>query len=141
MLSWEPVTAAIAFAIGLTILEIFLNRRRTRARAKREARAKFHSAFFGEAIAHLDNKDSYLLMGQAQSKHDTAIIEFRPFVDPKHIEHFDAAAENFRRCRSELQPKLLKILAAIDSDKPVDNLDRARIKEALNELLAFADNI
>lgn len=126
-------------AIGLTILEIFLNRRRARAKARRQARAKFHSAFFGEAIAHMDNKDAYLLMDQAQSKHDTAIIEFRPFVDPKHIGHFDAAVDRFRRARSELQPRLLKILAAIDSDKPVDNLDRARIKEALNELLAFAD--
>lgn len=139
MLSWEPVTAAIALAIGLTILETFLNRRRARAKAKKEASAKFRSALFGEAIAHLDNKDAYLLMEQAQEKHDTAIIEFRPFVDPKHIGHFDAAAEKFRRSRSELQPRLLKILAAIDSVKPVDNLDRARMKEALNELLAFAD--
>jgi hypothetical protein len=72
-------------------------------------------------------------------KHDAAIIEFRPFVDPMHIGHFDAAAGNFRRSRSELQPRLLKILAAIDSVKPVDNLDKARIKEALNALLAFAD--
>ncbi len=139
MLSWEPVTAAIALAIGLTILETFLNRRRARAKAKREASAKFRSALFGEAIAHLDNKDAYLLMEQAQAKHDTAIIEFRPFVDPKYIGHFDAAAEKFRRSRSELQPRLLKILAAIDSVKPVDNLDRVRMKEALNELLAFAE--
>ena len=129
----------MAVAIGLTILEIFLYRRRARARARREASAKFHSALFGEAIAHLDNKDAYLLMDQAQEKHDAAIFEFRPFVDPKHIGHFDAAAEKFRRSRSELQPRLLKILAAIDSVKPVDNLDRARVKEALNELLAFAD--
>ena len=129
----------MALAIGLTILEIFLYRRRVRARAKREASPKFLSAFFAETIAHLDNKDVYLLMGQAQVKHDAAIIEFRAFVDPKHIGHFDAAAERFRRSRSELQPKLLKILAAIDSDKPVDNLDRARVKETLNDLLAFAD--
>jgi hypothetical protein len=139
MLSWEPVSAAMALAIGLTILEIFLYRRRARAKARREAHAKFHSAFFGEAIAPLDNKDAYLLMEQAQAKHDAAIIEFRPFVDPEHIGRFDAAAEKFRRARSELQPRLLKILAAIDSVKPVDNLDRARVKEALNELLAFAD--
>jgi hypothetical protein len=129
----------MALAIGLTILEIFLYRRRARAKARREAHAKFHSAFFGEAIAHFDNKDAYLLMEQAQAKHDAAIIEFRPFVDPEHIGRFDAAAEKFRRARSELQPRLLKILAAIDSVKPVDNLDRARVKEALNELLAFAD--
>jgi hypothetical protein len=139
MPSWEPVSAAMALAIGLTILEIFLYRRRARAKARREVRAKFHSAFFGEAIAHLDNKDAYLLMEQAQARHDAAIVEFRPFVDPEHIGRFDAAVERFRRARSELQPRLLKILAAIDSDKPVDNLDRARIKEALNELLAFAD--
>ncbi len=139
MLSWEPVIAAMALAIGLTILEIFLYRRRARARARRQARAKFHTAFFGEAIAHLDNKDAYLLLWQAQEKHDAAIIEFRPFVDPKDIGRFDAAVEGFRRSRSELQPKLLRILAAIDSDKPVDNLDRARVKAALNELLTFAD--
>ena len=78
-------------------------------------------------------------MDQVQAKHDTAIIEFRPFVDPDRIGHFDAAAEKFRRLRGELQPKLLKILAAIDSDKPVDNSDKARMKEALNELLTFAD--
>ena len=139
MLSWEPVAGAMALAIGLSILEIFLYRRRARAEARREARTKFHSALFGEAIAHFDNKDAYLLMGHAQAKHDTAINEFRPFVDPKHIRRFDDAAEKFRRSRSDLQPKLLKILAAIDSDKPVDNLDRARLKEALNELLTFAD--
>jgi hypothetical protein len=129
----------MALAIGLSIVEIFLYRRRARAKARREARTKFRSAFFGEAIAHFDNKDAYLLMGQAQAQHDIAIIQFRPFVDPKYIEHFDAAAGNFRRSRSELQPRLLKILAAIDSVKPVDNLDKARIKEALNALLAFAD--
>jgi hypothetical protein len=32
-----------------------------------------------------------------------------------------------------------QILAAIDSDKPVDNFDGVKLKEALNELLAFAE--
>jgi hypothetical protein len=139
MLSWEPVTVAVAVAIGLTILEIFLNRRRTRAKAKREASVKFRSAFFAESIAHFDNKDAYLLINQLQAKHDAAIIEFRPFVDPEHIGRFDATAEKFRRYRSELQPRLLKILAAIDSGQPADNSDRVRLKETLNELLTFAE--
>lgn len=139
MLSWEPAAIGVVFASGLTVLEIFLTRRRARAKAKREASTKFRSAFFAEAIAHLDNKDPYLLINQAQAKHDAAVIEFRPFVDPKHIKHFDAAEQKFRRLRSELQPRILKILAAIDSAKPTDNSDRVRLKETLNELLTFAD--
>jgi hypothetical protein len=83
MPSWESAAIAVALAIGLSILELFLNRGRARAKARREASTKFHSAFFAEAIAHLDNKDAYLLMSQAQAKHDAAIIAFRPFVDPK----------------------------------------------------------
>jgi hypothetical protein len=139
MPSWESAAIAVALAIGLSILELFLNRGRARAKARREASTKFHSAFFAEAIAHLDNKDAYLLMSQAQAKHDAAIIAFLPFVDPKRIKHFDAAEQKFRRCRSEVQPRILKILAAMDSDKSVDNFDGVKLKEALNELLAFAE--
>ena len=139
MLFWEPPAVALCFAGSLTVLEIVLTRRRARAKAKREAGAKFRLAFLAEAMAHLDNKDVYRLIHQAQAKHDAAIAEFRPFVDPKRIKHFDAAEHELRRCRNELQPRILMILAAIDSGKPVDNSDRVRLKEALNELLAFAD--
>ena len=139
MLYLAPVATAVVLATGLSLLDLFLNRRRARAKAKREASTNFRSAFFAEAIANLDNKDAYLLIRQAQAKHDAAIIEFRLFVDPTQTKHFDAAAQKFHQSRSEVQPRILKILAAIDADKPVDNWDRVNLKEALNELLAFAD--
>lgn len=140
MTSWEAVVViAIALAVGLTFLEIFLTRRRARAKAKREASTQFRSAFLAESTAHLENKDVYRLITEAQAKHDAAIMEFRPFVEPKQIKHFDTAEQNFRRYRSELQPRILKTLAAIDSNKLIDNSDIVRLKEALNELLAFAD--
>jgi hypothetical protein len=139
MPSWEPVAIAVALAIGLSLLGLLINRRRARTKAKREASKTFRSAFFAETIANLDNKDAYLLISHAQAKHDAAIIEFRPFVGPKRIEHFDAAEQKFHRCRSELQPRVLKVHKAIDLQKPVDNSDTVRLREALNELLAFAD--
>lgn len=140
MSSWVPAAIAVAVAICLLLLEIFLNRRRARAKSKREAATKFRSAF-AEAITHLHNtdKDAYLLITQARANHDAAITDFRRLVHPKQIKHFDAAEQKFHRCRSEVRPRAVKILAAIDSETPVDHSDTVRLKESLNELLAFAD--
>lgn len=118
---------------------IYPKARRERAKSKREASAKFRSAFFAETIAQLDNKDAHALMNHARAQHAAAIIEFRPFVDPKQIKNFDAAEQKFHRCRSYLQPLALKHLASTSSGESVDNSDIVKLKEALNELLAFAD--
>jgi|ERR1017187_4001984 hypothetical protein len=135
---WVPIAiAAIAAAVAICLF--LLGDRPQHAMLKAEASAKFRSAFFAESIADLDNKDAYALMHQARTQHDAAIIEFRPFVHPNQIKHFDVAEQKFHRCRSELQPKPLKILAAIRSNKPVDHSDTDELKEALTRLLAFAD--
>ncbi len=138
MPSWLPAAIAILAAIGLFFFEIFLKPRREHTKSRREAIAKFRSAF-AEAIAQIANKDAHVHMSQAQAQHDAAIIEFRRFVDPKQIEHFNAAEQKFHQCRSEVKPKVLKIRTAIDSGKPVDNSDIVKLKEAINELLTFAD--
>lgn len=134
---WVPVVIS-AIAAAVTICVFILNGRRERAKPRREASAKFRSAF-AVAITLLDKTDAPTLMNQAKVQHDAAIIEFRPFVDPKQIKHFDAAEQKFRRSRSELQPSALKPLESKRLGKPVDNSDIVKLKEALKELLAFAD--
>lgn len=139
---WVPPVAIGAIAAAVIICLFFLNVFRTghreRAKPNREAGVKFRSAF-AVAIALLDRTDAPTLMSQAKGQHDAAIIEFRPFVDPKQVKHFDAAEQKFRRCRSELQPSALKPLESKRLGKPVDNSDIVKLKEAINELLTFAD--
>ena len=134
---WVPfATAAIGAAVTFCIF--VLTGRRERARSKREAVAKFRSAF-AEAITQINEKDPHFLMNSAQVQHDVAIFEFRRTVDPKHMQNFDAAVEKFRKCRTELTPATLAVWKSLGSGQPVDDSETVRLKEALNELLAFAD--
>ena len=123
----------------MLVLEIVLHRRRVRAKPKAEAIAKFRAAFLSETITQLDNKDVHVLMNHARARHDAAITAFRPFIHPSLIKQFDAGELKFHRCRNQLQPKAAKIIAAIGANKPVDNSDTVAMKNALTELLAFAD--
>lgn len=135
---WVPVaTAAIAAAV-VVWLDILIGRRK-RAKSKREAVAKFRSVL-AEAIAHLDNIDTHAFITEASEQHDAAIVGVRRFVDAKQIESFDAAVQKFSRCRTEVQPAPAKVLTSLESGKPVDNSDTIKLKEALNELLKFADS-
>ena len=133
---WIPFATA-AFGAAVTISVFILTGRRERAKSKREAIAKFRSAF-AEAITQIDNKDPHFLMSQAQVQHDVAIFEFRAFVDPRRVNYFDEAVEKFHRCRGEMRPALFTVLESSVSGKPIDNSDTLKLKEALNELLAFA---
>ncbi len=134
---WVPIaTAAIAGAVA--ILVDILTGRRKGAKSRREAAATFHLAF-AEAIAQLENVDAHALITEARAQHDAAILEFRRFVVAKQIEHYEVAVQNFNRCRSEVQSAPVKVLASLASEKPIDNSDTVKLKEALNELLTFTD--
>lgn len=137
MAIWTPlvattITATVAFYIFV------LAGRRERDKSKREAIAKFRSAFAKE-YTQIDNREAYSLMSKAKVKHDIAIHEFRPLVDSKQLQSFDAAVKKFDQCRSEVTPAPLTFLVSQASGKPVDDSCRVRLKEALIELLAFAD--
>jgi hypothetical protein len=73
-------------------------------------------------------------------QHDEAIAGFRPLVDLKKIERFDAAVRKLHQGRSELKPAPEKVLASLSSGRPVDRSDVLTLKNALHELLAFAGN-
>ena len=135
---WVPLTpAAIAAVVAVCIF--VLTGRRERAKSKREAIAKFRAAF-AEATTQIDNKDVHSIMRRAAVQHDVAIYEFRRVIEQKHLQHFDAAVEKFRRCRDELIPVSLAVWASLGSGEPIDNSDTLRLKVALNKLLAFADS-
>jgi cytochrome c-type biogenesis protein CcmH/NrfG len=135
---WVPIAIAAIVVVAAVCLDVLRHHRR-HAKARAEAREKFRAAFFTESIAHLDKISADVLMNHAQPRHDAAIAEFRQSLHPGQLEDFGAAVRKFHLCRSQLQPKLTKIRAAIASNMPVDNSDTTRLKEALAELLAFAE--
>ncbi len=136
---WVPIAIAAIVAAAAVCFDVLRHHRR-HAKARAEAREKFRAAFFAESIAHLDKISADVLLNHAQPRHDAAIAEFRQSLHPRQLDDFDAAAQKFHQCCSQLQPKLTKIRAAIASNMPVDNSDTARLKEALAKLLAFAEN-
>lgn len=138
MLFWVPVaTAGISAAAAISV--DILTGRRKRARSGRETVVKFRSVL-AEAIVQLDDLDAHSFITEARKQHDAAILEFRRLVDSKQIESFDAAVQKFNRCRSEVQPAPVKVLASLASGRPVDNSDTVKLNEAINELLLFADS-
>jgi hypothetical protein len=126
-------------AAGIAAFAYIVNTRREAVESRREACAKFRSAF-AEATTELDNVDAYSLITEARAAHDAAILEFRPSVAFEQLEQFDAAVQKFYRYRSEVQPAPAKVLASLSSGKPVDHSDALMLKQALTELLAFADD-
>ena len=108
--------------------------------AKREAAAKFRSAF-AEAITQIGDGsiDPHYLITQHKVQHDTAIFEFRPFVDPDRFSDFDAAAQKYSECRSVLEPALLQFYRSENTGQPVDQSASFNVIVAINGLLAFAD--
>ena len=112
---------------------------RERDTLKRNAATKFRSAFV-EAVTQINNNDAHFLMNQAQVQHDAAICEFRQFIDSNQLKKFDKAVESFRQCRSTLVPASLAVWESIGSGNPIDDSDTFALKNALNELLAFADS-
>ena len=135
---WIPV-ATTSVAAGIFIAVDILASRRERANAKREAAARFSSAM-AEALTQLDNIDAHAQINGARVQHDEAIAGFRPLVDLKKIQRFDAAVRKFHQGRSELKPGPEKVLASLSSGRPVDQSDVLTLKNALHELLAFAGN-
>jgi hypothetical protein len=136
---WIPVAMA-GIAAGITVFAYIATAGRERAKSRREAAARFRSAF-AEAVTELDNVDAHSLITEARALHDAAIKEFRPSISPQQLDQFDAAVQKFYRYRSEVQPAPAKVLASLSSGKPVDHSDALMLKQALTELLAFADDI
>jgi hypothetical protein len=134
---WIPVAMA-GIAAGITAFAYIATAGRERVKSRREAAARFRSAF-AEAVTELDNVDAHSLITEARAMHDAAILEFRRSISQQKIEQFDAAVQKFYRYRSEIQPAPAKVLASLSSGKPVDHSDALMLKQALNELLAFAD--
>jgi len=134
---WVPVAASGVTAAVATTVDVLTGRRK-RAKARRETSAKFRSTF-AQAIADLGNIDAHAFMTEAREQHDAAILDFRRFVESRQIESFDAAVQKFNLYRSEVQPAPAKVLASLESGRRVDNSDTVRVKEAINELLLFAD--
>jgi len=138
MLFWVPVAITGVAAVGVASADI-LTGRRQRAKSRREAAAKFRATFTA-AIADLDYLDAHAFITEAAELHDAAISEFRRFVQLKQRNGFDVAVRIFSQCRNEVQPPPIKVRASLDSGKPIDNSDVVKLKEALNELLTFAEN-
>lgn len=109
-------------------------------KAKREAAAKFRSAF-AEAITQITGGsiDPHYLITHHKVQHDTAIFELRPFIDPDRLSDFDAATQKYRECRSALKPALLQFLQSENTRQPVDQSASFNLTVAINELLAFTD--
>jgi hypothetical protein len=135
---WIPVAMA-GIAAGITAFAYIASARRERVKSRREAATRFRSAF-AEAVTELDNVDAHSLITEAQATHDAAILQFRRSISQQKLEQFDAAVQKFYRYRSEVLPAPAKVRAALSSGKPVDDSDTLRLKQALNELLAFADD-
>jgi len=112
-----------------------------RREAKREAAAKFRSAF-AEAITQITDGsiDPHYLIMRHKVQHDIAIFEFRPFVDPDRLSDFDATAQKYSECRSAIEPAMLQYYRSENTGQPVDQSARFNLIVAINGLLAFADN-
>lgn len=112
-----------------------------RQKAKREVAAKFRSAFAEDITQITDGSiDPHYLITQHKVQHDTAIFEFRHFVDPDRLSDFDAAAQKYRECRSALEPAILQFLRSETTGQPLDQSASSNLIVAINWLLAFADN-
>lgn len=110
-------------------------------KAKREAATKFRSAFAVAITQITDGSiDPHYLITQHKVQHDTAIFEFRPFVDPDRLSDFDATAQKYSECRSALEPAMLQYYRSENTGQPVDQSARFNLIVAINGLLAFADN-
>jgi len=134
---WIPVATA-STAAGIFIAVDILASRRKRAAAARETAGQFRSAI-AEALTQLEYVDAHARITEARERHDAAISGFRPLVNVEKLKHFDAAVKKLHRGRSELQPAPLKVLASLSSGKAVDYSDALTLREALNELQAFAE--
>ena len=133
---WVPILTAVIGA-GVAILVFWLNGRRESTKAKREAAKAFRSAF-AEAMTQIEEVDAHGLMSKFKVQHDVAIHEFRRHVQSAQQAAFDTAAKNFQACRSTVQPAALEAMRSIVTGEAIDESDTFRMKEALNELLAFA---
>ena len=135
---WVPI-GATGIAAALTVWADILAGRRKRAKAKREAAARFRAAF-AEAFAQLDYIDAHAFITDTNDEHDAAILAFRRQLDSKQLPDFDAAVQKFYRRRKEVQPAPVKVRASLESGKPTDNSDTVNLKQTLEELLIFADD-
>lgn len=133
-----PIWVPFATAILGALLGALLTAHRESKALKRDAIAKFRSAF-AEAITQIDHKDAHLLMSQAKVAHDVAIYDFRRFVRSARLASFDEAVSHFHQCRSAQTPAAIVAFKALGSGQPIDKSDIAELKKALNELLVFAD--
>lgn len=129
---------SVTGAVVTIVLYVFTIRNNV-AKSKGDAIAKFRAAF-AEEFTQLDSQDVHSLMCKAKVKHDVAIHEFRQFVEQKNLNDFDATVKRFDQLRSEVTPALLAHMKSRACDKPIDNSDKTRLKEAINDLLLFAAN-
>lgn len=135
---WVPIAIAAITAAAALWVDI-LGGRRKRTNSRRDAAESFRFACT-DAIAKLNGMDAHSFITESMTQHDAAISAFRCLVHTTRIHDYDVAVENFNHCRSEITPAPLKVLASLESGKPVDNSDVVRLKAALSELLAFADS-
>ena len=135
---WVPVAIAAIAAAAVLWVDI-LGGRRKRTNSRRDAAESFRFACT-DAIAKLNGMDAHSFITESRAQHDAAISAFRCVVDTTRIHDYDVAAEAFNQRRSEIMPAPLKVLASLESGKPVDNSDIVKLKAALSALLAFADS-
>jgi len=136
MTFWIPVATG-AVAAGIVISVEILTIRRKRNSSRRQATSIFRSAL-ADAIAHANGVDAHALLNEGRVHHDAALDGFRPFVRVERLNQFDTAVQKFHRGRSELIPAPVKVLASWSSGRPVDQSDALTLREALDELQAFA---
>ncbi len=134
---WIPVALAGAAAVIVVSIDFFVIPRR-RAEARRIAAARFRSVFV-DAIAQVDKLDAHAFMAEAWARHDAELSDFRRSIESKRLDSFDVAVQKFNRCRTELMPAPAKVLAALQFGRPIDDSDKHRLKDAMSELLLYAD--
>jgi hypothetical protein len=112
-----------------------------RQNAAHEASTKFRSAF-AETITQIADGsiDPHYLIMRQKVQHDTAIFEFRHFIDPDRLSDFDAAKQKYFDCRSALDPAILQYYRSEKTGQSIDQSARVNLIAAINGLLSFADN-
>jgi hypothetical protein len=123
--------APSAIAAVVAIVLFVLAGRRDRGKVKSEARAKFRAAF-SAAAAELSaaRTDTFHLFSLESTRHDAAILEFRPYIDPHDLSAFDAAVAEFQRCRAAVRPAMVR--------RAGDATPELSLNAAIQAILAFA---
>lgn len=81
-------------------------------------------------------------MHKFRVQHETAIVEFRPYLHRRDQKQFDVACETLRQCREKLTPAASDVLRAMTHGGIVPH--RTDIEDALhniNRLLVFANKV